>query len=80
MGTTGWLIVIVGLLTLLGSGILAFITVRYYWGERGTPPITGPARRRQREEELKQRAKQIEFSKNNPRKDRSPDFFDNRRR
>lgn len=72
-----WVIVITGLLTLLGSGTLLFITVKYYWGDRGTPPATGELRRRQKEEELQLRAAQIERAKAHPVLTRKPDFWDN---
>lgn len=65
------------ILTALGVLILLFITVKYYWGERGTPPLTGEQRRRQKEEELRLRAKQIEYSKTHQWETRSSDFFDN---
>lgn len=68
------------LLTIVGSAALIFITVKFYWGDRGTPPLTGDAKREQRERELEMRAKQIERSQNNPRKPRSQDFWDNRKR
>jgi hypothetical protein len=79
MSSFAWIIVIVFLLTLLGSGTLLFITVRYYWGERGRPPLTGEERRRQKEEEMRLRAAQIEYSKKNPWKTRSDSFWDNRK-
>ena len=71
------ILLIVGLLTLLGSATLGFITYRYYWGERGGPPMTGEERRRQKEEELRLRAAQIEYAKRNPVKTRKPSFWDN---
>ena len=77
MSSFGWIILLVLLLTLLGSGTLAWITLRYYWGERGTPPLTGEERRRQKEEELKLRARQIELAEKNPIKTRKPTFWDN---
>lgn len=80
MSTFVWLILLVGLLTVLGSATLFFITVKYYWGERGTPPLTGERRRRQKEEEMKLRAQQLEFTETHPRKERSQDFLDNRKR
>lgn len=80
MSSFAWLIVLVGLLTLVGSLTLVFITVRYYWGERGTPPLVGEERRRQREEELRLRARQIEHSARHPRETRSESFLDNRKR
>lgn len=77
MSNLAWMLAIVGLLTLLGTAILAIITVKYYWGERGTPPLTGEARRRQKEEELRLRAKQIEYAETHPVVTRKPDFWDN---
>ena len=70
-------LLLVGLLTLLGTLTLVFITVKYYWGERGTPPLTGEQRRRQYEEELALRAKQIERAKSKPIPPRKPSFWDN---
>jgi hypothetical protein len=74
------IVFLVILLTIVGSSALIFITVKFYWGERGTPPLTGDAKREQRALELKIRAKQIEHSQNNPRKPRSQNFWDNRKR
>ena len=68
---------IVGILTLLGAGTLLFITLKYYWGERGTPPLKRELRRQALEEELRLRAKQIEYSKRNPIVTRSSSFWDN---
>ncbi len=76
MSGFAWIIIIVLVLTLLGTLALLLFTLKYYWGERGKPPLTGEARRRQKEEELKRRAAQIEYSKNNPRKTRSESFWD----
>ena len=73
------MIILVLLLTLLGSLALLIVTVKYYWGERGTPPLTGEVRRRQKEEELRLRAKQIELSRNNPWKTRNSSFWNNRK-
>ena len=70
---------LVVLLTLLGSGALLFVTLKYYWGERGAPPATGEERKRQKEEELKLRAAQIEYARTHPVKPRKPDFWDNRK-
>jgi len=70
-------LLLVGLLTLLGTLTLVFITVKYYWGERGTPPLTGEERRKQKEEELRLRAKQIERAEKNPIPTRKPSFWDN---
>ena len=67
------------LLTLLGSGALLFVTLKYYWGGRGKPPATGEERRRLHEQELKLRAGQIEHAKQNPPHPRNPNFWDNRK-
>ena len=67
------------ILTALGNATLILITVKYYWGARGTPPLVGQARRRQKEEELRLRAEQIEYSKKHPREGRSDSFWDNRK-
>lgn len=68
---------LVAALTLLGSGTLLWVTVRYYWADRGRPPATGEERRKQHEEELKRRAAQIEYARTHPVKTRSPSFWDN---
>lgn len=73
------MIFLVLILTALGTFTLAFITVKFYWGERGAPPATGAERRRLKEEELRLRAEQIELSKKYPRKLRNPSFWDNRK-
>ncbi|HEX8249888.1 MAG TPA: hypothetical protein VF599_17075 [Pyrinomonadaceae bacterium] len=77
MSSFAWIIIIVLALTLVGTLTLGFITVKYYWGARGTPPLTGEERRRQREEELRLRAKQFEYAKQNPIATRKTDFWDN---
>lgn len=77
MSSAAWIIIIVLALTLLGTLTLVFITVKYYWGERGTPPLTGEQRRRQREEEIRLRARQLEYAKQNPIATRKSDFWDN---
>ncbi len=79
MSNNLWILVICFILTLLGSAALLLITVKYYWGVRGTPPLTGAQKRRQKEEELALRAKQIEHSSKNPHQPRSPGFWDNRK-
>ncbi|MDQ3798079.1 MAG: hypothetical protein M3384_01390 [Acidobacteriota bacterium] len=79
MSSLAWIIIIVLALTLLGTLTLVFITTKYYWGERGTPPLTGEQRRRQREEEIRLRAKQFEYAKQNPIVTRKSDFLDNRK-
>lgn len=73
------MIIIVLALTALGTLALAVFTLKYYWGERGKPPATGEERRRQKEEELRLRAGQIEYSKKNPRESRNPSFWNNRK-
>lgn len=73
------MIIIVLLLTALGTLALLLTTLKYYWGERGNPPLTGEARRLQKQEELRNRAAQIEHSKKNPWKPRSDNFWDNRK-
>jgi hypothetical protein len=79
MSSMTWLLIIVGALTLLGSCALFFTTVKYYWGERGRPPLTGVERRRQKEMELELRRKQLEYAQKHPIKPRSPNFLDNRK-
>jgi hypothetical protein len=69
--------IIVGILTALGAGALLFITLKYYWGERGTPPLKREQRRAAREEELRRRAKQIEYSRTHPIATRKASFWDN---
>ena len=77
MSSFAWIIILVLLLTLLGTAALVLVTVKYYWGERGAPPATGEERRRQKAEELKLRAKQIELAEKNPIVTRKPEFWDN---
>ena len=77
MSSFAWMIVLVMVLTVIGSLTLGFITIRYYWGDRGKAPLTGEERRQQKEEELKLRAKQIEYIEQHPREPRSLDFLDN---
>ncbi|MBK6748566.1 MAG: hypothetical protein KA956_09795 [Pyrinomonadaceae bacterium] len=77
MSSFWWIVVVVLALTLLGSGALFAVTVKYYWGERGAPPLTGEERKRQHQAELELRAKQLEYSERNPIKTRKPDFWDN---
>jgi hypothetical protein len=72
-----WIIFLVLILTLLGTLTLVLITVKFYWGDRGTPPPKGEERRRLREEELRLRAKQIELAKRNPIATRKSSFWDN---
>ena len=73
------ILIVVGALTILGSAALLFVTVKYYWGERGAPPITGDERKRQRTQELQRRARQIQHFEKNPVVTRKPGFFDNRK-
>lgn len=47
------MILIVLALTVLGVLTLLFITVKYYWGERGTPPLSAAERKRLREEQMR---------------------------
>jgi hypothetical protein len=77
MSSFGWILALVIMLTLLGTLTLVFITVNFYWGERGAPPLTGEERKRQLEEELRLRQKQIEHAEQHPVVTRKPDFFDN---
>ena len=79
MSPASLMFILVLLLTLLGSAVLLFITVKYYWGERGAPPATGEERRKQKEDELRLREKQLEYSESHPRQPRSHTFLDNRK-
>jgi len=79
MSSFAWIIVLTLILTALGTLVLLLITLKYYWGARGTPPATGEERRKQKQEELRLRAKQIEQSRNTRWETRSSDFFDNRK-
>lgn len=80
MSNNLWILVICFILTLTGSVALLLVTVKYYWGARGTPPLTGAQKRRQKEEELALRAKQIEHSSKNPHQPRSLNFWDNQKK
>lgn len=55
MSSFAWMIIIVLILTFVGSATLALITLKYYWGERGTPPPSAAERRRLREEQERMR-------------------------
>lgn len=79
MSSFAWMITLVLLLTALGTLALALVTIKFYWGERGTPPPTGEQRRLQKKKELELRAKQIEISEKNKWKTRSNSFWDNRK-
>jgi len=52
-----WMILIVAALTLVGILTLGLMTVRYYWGERGAPPLSKEERRLKVEEERARRAR-----------------------
>jgi sensor histidine kinase regulating citrate/malate metabolism len=77
MSSIAWIVVLVLLLAILGTSVLVFVTVKYYWGERGAPPVSGEERLRQRQAELAAKAEQIEYSKKHPIKPRRPSFWDN---
>ena len=77
MSSFALIIVLVLILTALGTLTLLFITLKYYWGERGKPPLSGDARRLQREDELRLRARQIEIAAKYPRATRKSSFWDN---
>ena len=74
------MIILTLILTALGTLVLLLITLKYYWGARGTPPATGEKRRQQKQEELRLRAKQIEQSQKSRWETRSSNFFDNRKK
>ena len=74
-----WIIVIILLATVVGLLALILPIYAFYWGERGKPLPTREERKRLREEELKLRAKQIEYSKNNPIAPRNQSFWNNRK-
>lgn len=65
MATFGYVLLIVTLLTVLGSATLILIVLRYYWGDRGKPPLYGEARRIQKEKELKEREAQLRHAERN---------------
>ena len=77
MSNFAWMIIIVLILTLIGTLTLASITLRYYWGDRGKPPVTGAERRRLKEEEMRLRARQIELARQKPIATRKSSFWDN---
>jgi hypothetical protein len=77
MSGFAWTIIIVLLLTVLGTLTLILVTIKYYWSARGTPPPSRKKRREIRKEELRLRAKQIEYSKNNPIVTRRSSFWNN---
>ena len=79
MSSFAWIIVLTLILTGLGALVLLLVTLKYYWGERGTPPLTREQRRIAREEELRRRARQIEHSRSTRWETRSPSFLDNRK-
>lgn len=51
------MILIVAALTLVGILTLGLMTVRYYWGERGAPPLSKEERRIKEEKERARRAR-----------------------
>lgn len=77
MSNFAWIILLVLILTILGTLTLVFVTVKYYWADRGVPPLKGEEKRRAREEELRRRAKQIEKSEKNPIPTRKSSFWNN---
>ena len=80
MTTLFWIIVIILMTAVMGFAILILPIYAFYWGERGKPlPTDKEERKRLREEELQLRAKQIEYSKNNPIATRKGSFWDNRK-
>lgn len=79
MSPLAWVLIIVLTLTALGSLVLGLVTIKYYWGDRGRAPLKGAEKRRQHEEELRRRAKQIEYAESHPIPTRSPNFMDNRK-
>ena len=79
MSGFAWMIILTLILTALGTLVLLLVTLKYYWGARGTPPATGEQKRQQKEQELRLRAKQIEHSQNTRWETRNSDFFDNRK-
>ena len=46
-----WLIILVIALTILGLTALGLVTKHFYWGSRGTPPLSKDQRRILREEQ-----------------------------
>ena len=80
MSSFAWIIILTLILTALGTLVLLLLTLKYYWGVRGTPPLTGEKRRLQKQEELILRAKQIEQSRKTRWETRSSNFFDNRKK
>jgi hypothetical protein len=73
-------ILLLTLLFVLTLGAYLWLVKKYYWWGRGTPPPIGEEKRRLREEELRMRAKQMEWAKQHPRETRKEDFFDNTKR
>jgi hypothetical protein len=79
VGTIFAIFAIVGLLTLIGSLSLAVFAYRYYWGVRGTPPLTGEERRLQKLKEVQDRSRQTEYAETHPHRPRSPNFWNNQK-
>lgn len=77
MSSFAWIIFLVSILTVLGTLTLVFVTVKYYWADRGVPPLKGAEKRRAREEELRLRTRQIENSERNPILTRKSSFWNN---
>lgn len=80
MSNFAWIIILTLILTAVGSLTLLLVTLKYYWGTRGTPPPTREERRRLKQDELRRRAFQIEHSRRNRWETRSDNFFDNRKK
>lgn len=79
MTSLNWIITIGILATIFGLAVLILPILKFYWGEKGKPPVTGEEKKRLREEELRLRAKQIERSKSNPVVTRNSSFWNNRK-
>ena len=77
MSNFAWIIFLVLILTVIGTLTLVFVTVKYYWADRGVPPLKGEEKRRAHEEELRLRTKQIENSEKHPIATRKSSFWDN---
>lgn len=77
MSNFAWIILLVLILTIIGTLTLVFVTVRYYWADRGVPPLKGEEKRQARENELRLRSRQIENSEKHPIVTRKSSFWDN---
>lgn len=71
--------IVLFLFVLMGLVFVVYVSVvrAFYWWGRGTPPPAGEEKRKLKEEELRLRAKQIEYAKKNPRATRKSSFWDN---